>query len=344
VSTIVLSPSVLDAASISRVEAAIGKVPGARAVHLPGGLGTEEGITAALIDSDDATVDQLVRDYKFDISSIGDDRPFFWHFTPFSDALGGLASPVQDIDVELGIGEQVLLVLLLIAIVLAAVFLLGPLVVARETWRSLPHKATTAPIFAVLGLAFIAFEITLIQQFTLFLGYPTYSLTVTLMALLLSTGIGALVSPRWHAHADRLLVWLAAAIVLLGAFYAFVAPSVTEALLGWPVLAKAVVVVGLCAPLGFCLGMFMPLTISLVARQGQHTAEYVAWGWAINGFFSVIGSTLTTIVSMTYGFRIVLLSSVLLYLVAVVLLRRLMRRRSLPGPSPVLVPQLDVAV
>ena len=49
----------------------------------------------------------------------------------------------------------------------------------------------------------------------------------------------------------------------------------------------------------------------------------MAWGWAINGFFSVIGSTLTTIVSMTYGFRTVLVSAVALYLVVVVLLRRL---------------------
>ena len=31
----------------------------------------------------------------------------------------------------------------------------------------------------ILGLAFIAFEITLIQRFSLVLGYPTYSLTVT---------------------------------------------------------------------------------------------------------------------------------------------------------------------
>ena len=64
--------------------------------------------------------------------------------------------------------------------------------------NSFPHKANTAPIFALLGLAFIAFEIVLIQRFSLMLGYPTYSLTVTLMAILLSTGVGALVSERWH--------------------------------------------------------------------------------------------------------------------------------------------------
>jgi hypothetical protein len=225
--------------------------------------------------------------------------------------------------------------------VMAAVLLLLPFVLVRHTWGALPDKATTAPIFGLLGLAFIAFEITLIQRFSLFLGYPTYSLTVTLMSILLFTGIGALVSPRWHAHVRRLLGGLAIAIVALGSGYAFVAPRIVDTLLAWPTVAKAAVVVVLCAPLGFCLGMFMPLAITLVARGEEHSSEYVAWGWAINGFFSVIGSTLTTIVSMTYGFRTVLLAAVVLYLVVIVLLRRLVHRTSrrlAPARTAELVP------
>ena len=255
--------------------------------------------------------------------------------------LSGLGETVPSIDVEVGIGERVLVLLLGVAIVMAAVFLLLPFVLVRRTWRALPDKGTTAPIFGLLGLAFIAFEITLIQRFSLFLGYPTYSLTVTLMSILLFTGIGALVSPRWHGRARHLLGWLAVAIVALGTFYALLAPRLVDALLAWPTLAKAAVVVVLCAPLGFCLGMFMPLAITLVATDEVHSSEYVAWGWAINGFFSVIGSTLTTIVSMTYGFRVVLLSAVVLYLIVIVLLRRLVRhttRRTAPVEAAELLP------
>ena len=138
--------------------------------------------------------------------------------------------------------------LLGVSIVLAAIFLLVPFWWwPATTWRSLPDKAISAPIFGLLGLAFIAFEITLIQQFSLFLGYPTYSLTVTLMAILLSTGVGALVSPRWHARADRLLGALAAAIVVLGLFYmSLVAPVLVRfAARGGRWRAKALVVVGL---------------------------------------------------------------------------------------------------
>ena len=79
------------------------------------------------------------------------------------------------------------------------------------------------------------FEITLIQRLTLFLGYPTYSLTVTLASILLFTGVGALLSARWQARAGRAVV-----PVLLGALAALdallpVRPApLTDALLGLP--------------------------------------------------------------------------------------------------------------
>jgi MFS family permease len=179
-------------------------------------------------------------------------------------------------------------------------------------------------------MAFIAFEVVLIQRFSLFLGYPTYSLTVTLMAILLATGVGALISGRWHGRPHRMLAFLAVAIVALGVFYLWITPRLEASLLAWPLGVKAAIVIVLCAPLGFCLGMFMPLAITLVSRGEPHAAEYVAWGWAINGFFSVIGSTLTTILSMTFGFRTVLAMSVVTYLVVIALLARLASRRSSP--------------
>jgi len=48
----------------------------------------------------------------------------------------------------------------------------------------------------------------------------------------------------------------------------------------------------------------------------SHADEYVAWGWAINGVFSVIGSVLTTILSMSFGFRTVQLLALVIYLFA----------------------------
>jgi len=79
------------------------------------------------------------------------------------------------------------------------------------------------------------------------------------------------------------------------------------------------------APLGIFLGMFMPLGLGAVAALTDHEEEYVAWGWAVNGFASVIGSVLTTIIAMSFGFNVVLALAVVTYLVALAVLRRLQR-------------------
>ena len=69
--------------------------------------------------------------------------------------------------------------------------------------------------------------------------------------------------------------------------------------------------------LGLCLGMFMPLGLTVVGGLGDHPDEYIAWGWAVNGFFSVIGSVGTTILAMAYGFRTVQVVALCVYGVAV---------------------------
>lgn len=334
VSTTMMKARPFTTDELDRIEAQVANVDRATVRYLPGRPGDDGAPVNQIITLPDGEVDEYISDYPYDVRAIDDNRPFFWHFTPFTDVIRDIGSPVSDLDVEIGIGERVLLVLLALSIVMAAVFLLLPFVLVRSTWSQLPHKATSAPIFALLGLAFISFEIVLIQRFSLLLGYPTYSLTVTLMAILLSTGVGALVSGRWHHTPRRMLAWLAVAVVGLGLFYGLLASSLEGTMQSWPLLAKAVVVALLCAPLGFCLGMFMPLAITLVSRNPAQARAYVAWGWAINGFFSVIGSTLTTIASMTFGFRAVLVTSVVLYLVVIVLLDRLAGRdRLVTGSS-----------
>jgi hypothetical protein len=149
-------------------------------------------------------------------------------------------------------------------------------------------------------------EVSLIQRLTLFLGYPTYSLTVTLFALLVSTGLGSLLSEGAGRHRNRSLVLLGGGIALLVAFYALALPALVDACIGWPMLARAGVTIGLLAPLGLILGVFMPLGLRTLADLGEHPEEYVAWGWAVNGFFSVVSSVLSTIVAMTFGFDVIM--------------------------------------
>lgn len=57
--------------------------------------------------------------------------------------------------------------------------------------------------------------------------------------------------------------------------------------------------------------------------------EYVAWGWAVNGFASVVGAVLATLLSMAYGFHVVLWLGLGAYVVALVAWRSLA-----PPPLP----------
>jgi len=165
----------------------------------------------------------------------------------------------------------------------------------------------------------------LIQLLTLFLGYPTYALTVTLCSILIFVGIGALVSTRWKERIQLAPATLFGAITVLTIYYLFGLVPTTNALLHLPIAARIAVAFGLMAPLGLCLGMFMPLGLGAVASLSTSPREYVAWGWAVNGFATVAGSVLATILAMTYGFGSVLIAALVLYGLAVITLRQLLR-------------------
>ena len=118
--------------------------------------------------------------------------------------------------------------------------------------------------------------------------------------MLVSTGLGALLSRRF-ATAPTDDAGLLGALAVLTVFYEFAhSPHHHAARCCRPgSRVRVLFTVAILTPLGLCLGMFMPLGLTGSVRSPNHGEEYVAWAWAVNGFFSVIGSVLTTILSMT---------------------------------------------
>jgi hypothetical protein len=326
-STVLVKKTPFTAEEIRRFTDLDRTVPGTEVRYAPGRRSDPR--LAAMLTLSRADRDRFLAAYRYDVSPIDDDAPFFWHFSPFSTVLRNYDRPISGSqpDLEDSIGERVLLLLLGIAAVLAAVFLLVPFLVMKKTWRRLPRKAISAVYFAMLGLGFMFFEITLIQRLILFLGFPTYSLTVTLASLLIFTGVGSLASSRIRdrvgGRVERLAAPLAVVIAVLGAGYLFGLPALTDALLSTPLWARFATTFVVLAPLGVCLGLFMPLGLGAVSDLSEHGAEYVAWSWAVNGFASVVGSVLTTVIAMSFGFGSVLVAAVVAYLVALVALRGL---------------------
>lgn len=328
--TILVQRAPFTADEVARFGTSVASIPGASARYAPGSLDPPTNPVARLVRTPESQLNAFYDGYPFDVRPITDNQPFFWHFTPFGDVVRNFGNPIDPKDFEEAIGERVLLLLLGVAAVLAAVFLLLPFVTIRRTWATLPRKGRSAIYFSLLGLGFIFFEITLIQKLTLFLGYPTYSLTVTLLAILLFTGVGALWSERVKAEATRVIPVLLVAIAALTVFYLFGLGPLTDALLSASLAVRILTAVVVMAPLGVCLGMFMPLGIGVVANLTDHPREYVAWGWAVNGFASVIGSVLSTILAMSFGFNVVLVVALALYLAALATLRSLLRPPAVP--------------
>src|SRR4029077_7559918 len=112
---------------------------------------------------------------------------------------------------------------------------------------------------------------------------------------------------------------------LLALAYLYLLPLLTDALLGSPLGVRIATAFLVLAPLGLCLGLFMPFGLGTIADLdgGQ---EYVAWSWAVNGFAAVIASVLTTIIAMSFGFDVVLVLAAVAYLLAIAALWRLRRR------------------
>jgi MFS family permease len=92
---------------------------------------------------------------------------------------------------------------------------------------------------------------------------------------------------------------------------------------------RVVVVLIVLLPLGVALGMFMPLGLAQVHRISPGEM-HAAWAWAVNGFLSVIGSVLATILAMSFGFKTVQWLALAIYGVAVVAFIKLSRH---PGTA-----------
>jgi hypothetical protein len=323
-STIFVSRAPFTTTEVNRFVAALPSVPGTTLQFAPGHVVAPSPVHT-VITSTPAQLRAFYDSYRYNVVPTTDNDPYFWHFARFGTVLRDYFHPITSTDREYEVGERVLVLLMVLAVLISAVFLLLPFVAIRSTWRKLPGKWTSALFFSAIGFGFMFFEVTLMQLLNLFLGYPTYALTVTLMSLLVFTGLGALLSSR-VGERRRTVPTLVLGIIGLTVFYVLGLTPLTDGLLGLPMVARVPIAFVLLAPLGLCLGMFVPLGLRAVSAMSEAPREYVAWGWAVNGFASVVGAVLATLLSMTFGFHVVLWLGLLAYLIAMLAWRRLAGR------------------
>ena len=264
----------------------------------------------------------FAKQYPYNVSPVDDNRPFFF-FTLKIDQMLHQDSLKQGMDWKVNLGVAVLVMVLGISLLAVVAFLIIPLAV-----RGRPTRERTASLlyFVAVGLGYILVEIAFIQRFVLFLGHPTYALTVVVFLLLLSSGGGSLASRRWLATTRRawMPLLLIVAVLLL---YVFILPGVLNALVGLPFLVKLLVSAGLLVPLGFAMGMPFPTGLRALASirvpdfpaANQSNQNAVEWAWAMNAGSSVLGSVLAIIIAIQFGLNVTLACGAAAYLLAVFL-------------------------
>ena len=161
--------------------------------------------------------------------------------------------------------------------------------------------------FAALGFGFIAVELALLQNLTLLVGHPIYTLSVLLFTLLAFGGIGSALSPR-------VSMWKAcAAVAVIGAIEALALPKLVPTLLWLPLWGRIAVAIALIAPLGLAMGMPFP---SGLRRTGNESLPAPPFYWGLNGIMSVIGSVTTVFVALMFGFQAAMLMGAACYVLA----------------------------
>ncbi len=266
------------------------------------------------------------RAYRFDITPVSDNRPFFFFTVQPRDLLAFVnGADRANADYKINRAVPVLFGLVAISIVATLIILgLPPLLLGTRLPRR-PGVLWFLLYFVCIGVGYILVEIALIQKFVLFLGSPTYALWVVIFSMLLSSGMGSFYSRRLIGQsAGKLSMALAAVAALVVAISVVVAPVLAEGA-GWPLSVKIAVTVLLISPAGFAMGMPFPTGLK---RLEERQPTSVRWAWSLNAASSVMGSAGAMVCAIYLGLIQTLLIGGLLYLMALVVLRTSFRARA----------------
>jgi hypothetical protein len=220
----------------------------------------------------------------------------------------------------------------LLALVVALTVLCIVIPLAATTRGTLLKGAGTLFVFfAGIGLGFMLVEISQMQRLILFLGHPTYSLSVVLSTLLLSSGLGSYLSGkafgRGAAATYRAQMGvLFCLLILFGAATPRVIAAFQEAIT--PI--RIAVAAGVLFPLGLGMGVAFPLGMKAAAVRFQGLTP---WFWGINGATSVCASVLAVAIALNSGIAATFWTGVTCYAVAALAL--VMATREAESPKHV---------
>ena len=235
------------------------------------------------------TLDQVVAESPRRIDPVFDDSPFYFA----TERPWGMPVPMQ----------QGLIALVAVLVGLLAIFI----AIGKPAGKPMRPYAASILYFACLGAGFIAVELTLLQNLTLLLGHPIFTLSILLFTILSAGGLGSALSGRVAVHRACL------GVAGLGVVAAFILPRLVPALLPLELVARVAVAVTVVAPFGLMMGMPFPRGLR---QTGQGSLPAPPFYWGLNGIVSVLGSIGTVVIALLFGFQAAMLAGSACYVLA----------------------------
>ncbi|MEP6714335.1 MAG: hypothetical protein ABJC09_02100 [Terriglobia bacterium] len=283
-------------------------------VYLPGDAPTNP-FGQLLLSPDPAAYE---RAYQFDITPVDDNRPFFFYTVQPRDVPAFMLSTGgRSADQKVNVAIPKLRDAMIVSIVAVLLILIMPPLLLGTRLPSEKSVRSFLLYFFAIGAGYILIEVALIQKFVLFLGHPTYALTVVIFSMLISSGAGSFASRSLiGSRRVRLMAALALAAALVCVLAVIVQP-VLSAGVGLPLGVKMLATVVMIAPAGFVMGLPFPTGLRLLEQVHEPS---VRWAWSLNAAASVMGSVGALVLSLYMGLMGTLLVGGALYLVALLVL------------------------
>jgi hypothetical protein len=280
--------------------------------------------------ADGADPSTLLNSLQLNVSPPTDDSPFFFDTKPFRYLF---RRTKQDQSGSFGLRPAEFVVVLLLAVTfLSLYFILMPLrkTINKENIRgSAPYWL----FFTAIGLGFMLIEVSQMQTLIVFLGHPTYALSVVLFTLLLSGGVGSFTTSNLLKPNRRSAARLLFLCVILFVF-GLLTPHAITAFASSTTPVRILLATGILFPLGLFMGMAFPLGLKM--STGNFDALMPAF-WGVNGAASICASILAMAIAMNLGISAAFWTGFCCYCVA------LLAYCSIAFTSPALRPESDLA-
>lgn len=214
----------------------------------------------------------FIEGFEINVTPATDNNPYFYNYNK---------------------GVPTILIFILVVVIVGSLVMFTPFVIKKRA-----IKQTT--YFGLLGMGYMMIEIPLIQKFILYLGHPTLAFTFVLAALLVGSGIGGYYSHIKIFNKMKTFYLPPAMVALINIIFLLSMELIFQSTSTLNIVGRISIAVILVMIQGFFMGMPFPRGVKIMGENRK--SELVPVMWGVNGITSVIGSVLSTVLSMLIGF------------------------------------------